>query len=130
MLATVREYALDVLAKGGQLEEMQALHADYFLGLCEEAGVGFAGDEPAIWLDRIERDLDNVRAALGFAFQSGRVELGLRIGSRARTLLARPCARRRGAVLADARTGTPGSRRDRSTRPSPGHRRPAGGGPE
>ncbi len=81
MLATVREYALDVLAKEGQLEEMQALHADYFLDLCEEAGVGFAGDEPAIWLDRIERDLDNVRAALGFAFQSGRVELGLRIGA-------------------------------------------------
>ena len=81
MLATVREYALEVLAAEGRLEEMQALHADYFLGLAEQAAVGLEGDEQASWLERIEQDLDNVRAALGFAFESGRVELGLRIAA-------------------------------------------------
>ena len=80
MLATVREYALDALA-AGRLDEMEAAHAAYFVGLAERAEIGFEGDEQPVWLDRIEQDLDNVRAALGFAFESGRVEQGLRIAA-------------------------------------------------
>jgi predicted ATPase/DNA-binding SARP family transcriptional activator len=81
MLATVREYALEALAARGRLEEMQTLHAEYYLAVAEHASGELEGGEQARWLDRLELDLDNVRAALGFAFESGRVELGLRIAA-------------------------------------------------
>jgi len=79
MLATVREYALEALSAKGNLDEMRTAHAVYFVGLAEQAETGFEGGEQSVWLDRIEQDLDNVRAALGFAFESEKVELGLRI---------------------------------------------------
>ena len=81
MLATVREYALEALAARGRLEEMQTLHAEYFLRLAKQASGELEGEEQARWLDRLELDLDNVRAALGFAFESGRIELGLQIAA-------------------------------------------------
>ena len=81
MLATVREYALEALAARGRLEEMQTLHAEYFLELAKQASGELEGGEQARWLDRLELDLDNVRAALGFAFESGRIELGLQIAA-------------------------------------------------
>ena len=79
MLATIRDYALEALAARGRLEEMQTLHAEYFLDVAELAREGLEGAEQAHWLDRLEHDLDNIRAALTFAFESERVELGLRI---------------------------------------------------
>jgi len=81
MLATVREYALEALAARGRLDEMQLLHAEYFLDVAERANSGLEGDEQGRWLERLERDLDNLRAALSFAFETGRVELGLRTAS-------------------------------------------------
>jgi predicted ATPase/DNA-binding SARP family transcriptional activator len=81
MLATVREYALETLAARGRLEEMQKLHAEYYVAVAERASGELEGGEQARWLDRLELDLDNIRAALGFAFDSGRVELGLRIAA-------------------------------------------------
>ncbi|HEU5263891.1 MAG TPA: tetratricopeptide repeat protein, partial [Gaiellaceae bacterium] len=81
MLATVREYALQVLEGEGRLESARSAHLRHFLELAEEAEAGFEGDEQTAWLERMERELDNVRAALDFAFTSGRAELGLRIAS-------------------------------------------------
>ncbi len=81
MLATVREYARDALIARGRLDEMQLMHAVYFGDLAEQAETGFEGGEQSVWLDRIEQDLDNVRGALGFSFDTGRVELGLRIAA-------------------------------------------------
>jgi tetratricopeptide (TPR) repeat protein len=81
MLATVREYALDVLEGDGRLETAQTSHLAHLVALADEAEAGFEGSEPTAWLERIERDLDNVRAALGFAFATGRTEQGLRIAS-------------------------------------------------
>ena len=43
--------------------------------------VGLEGDEQAAWLVGVELELDNVRAALEFAFQSGGTALGLQIVS-------------------------------------------------
>jgi len=81
MLATVREYALEALAARGRLDRMQLAHLSYFLDLAERAEIGFEGDQQSGWFDRIEQDLDNVRGALSFSFESGRVEPGLRIAA-------------------------------------------------
>ncbi len=81
MLETVREYAVQVLEHEGRLEPARWAHTRHFLELAEEAEAGFERDEQTAWLERMERELDNVRAALDFAFSSGRTECGLRIAA-------------------------------------------------
>jgi predicted ATPase/class 3 adenylate cyclase len=81
MLATVQEYANELLEAEADADELRGRHADFFAALAEGAESGLEGEEQASWLVRVEWELDNVRAALEFAFRSGRTALGLRIVS-------------------------------------------------
>jgi predicted ATPase/DNA-binding SARP family transcriptional activator len=78
MLETVRENALARLAEQGTLDELRARHAERLLELAATAEEELAGPAQADWLDRLELELDNIRAALDWCFASGRVEDGLR----------------------------------------------------
>jgi predicted ATPase/DNA-binding SARP family transcriptional activator len=78
MLETVRENALARLAEQGTLEELRRRHAERFLELAATAEDELAGAEQRQWLDRLELELDNVRAALDWCFASGHVEDALR----------------------------------------------------
>ena len=64
MLETVREYGLECLASTGELEAAQHAHAAYYLALAEEAEPYLSGPEQGTWLDRLEREQGNLRAAL------------------------------------------------------------------
>jgi predicted ATPase len=66
MLETIREYALERLEGSGETEELGARHVAHFLALAEEADPAIAGQESGDWIDRLERDYDNLRAALDF----------------------------------------------------------------
>jgi predicted ATPase/class 3 adenylate cyclase len=81
MLETVREDALARLEAEGALDELRRRHAERFVALAAAAEEGLAGPEQAQWLERIERELDNVRAALDWCLSSGRVEDALRAAS-------------------------------------------------
>jgi predicted ATPase len=81
MLATVHEHAREGLEATDQADALRERHAAYFASLAREAEAGLESDAQAAWLVRIERELDNVRAALEFAFASGDVSLGLRLAS-------------------------------------------------
>jgi predicted ATPase/class 3 adenylate cyclase len=78
MLETIREFGSDVLADTGEASKARRRHASYFLSLAE-------GAEPTLtvrdqgWLDRLEREHDNLRAALRWAIDTGEAETGLRI---------------------------------------------------
>jgi predicted ATPase/transcriptional regulator with XRE-family HTH domain len=79
MLAVVREYARELLAGAGEDALARERHALYFLGLAEAAEPElYEPDHPA-WLDRLELEHDNLRAALGWARETGDVGLGLRL---------------------------------------------------
>ena len=73
MLETVREDAVARLASDGTLADARRRHAERFLAFAEQAEDGLAGPEQAEWLQRAERELDNVRAALDWCFANGRV---------------------------------------------------------
>jgi predicted ATPase/class 3 adenylate cyclase len=63
MLETIREYASEQLGGSGAEEELRERHARFFLALAEEAEPQIIGYSEA-WLDRLESEHDNLRAAL------------------------------------------------------------------
>ncbi|MGH3134452.1 MAG: ATP-binding protein, partial [Gaiellaceae bacterium] len=78
MLETVREHAVARLDGEGTLEGLRQRHAERFLALASSAEDELTGSDQAAWLDRLERELDNIRAALDWLLASGRVEDALR----------------------------------------------------
>ena len=90
MLETIREYGLEALAASGELEAARKTHALYYLALAEEAEPKLGGPQQAMWLERLEREHDNLRAALQWSLvqaeeedarEDGRSrEIALRLG--------------------------------------------------
>ena len=71
LLDTIREYAGEQLEARGEGAEIRVRHGAAFLALAEEAAPHLAGDDQRGWLDRLEREHDNIRAALDHAVASG-----------------------------------------------------------
>ncbi|HVM21493.1 MAG TPA: DUF4062 domain-containing protein [Egibacteraceae bacterium] len=67
MLDTVREYAAEKLADGGDAGATQRRHGAYYLALAETGRTQMRGPGQAEWLDRLEHEHDNLRAALQWA---------------------------------------------------------------
>jgi predicted ATPase/class 3 adenylate cyclase len=78
MLETIREYALERLEASGEANELRRRHAEHFLALAEEAEP-YAREVDADWLDRLDRELDNLRAALDWLESAGETQLALRL---------------------------------------------------
>jgi non-specific serine/threonine protein kinase len=81
MLETIREYALERLVEAGESDRFHRRHADGCLTLAEQAEPGLIGPRQAAWLDRLEADHDNLRAALSWLARHGLAEHGLRLGA-------------------------------------------------
>ncbi|HEY8598811.1 MAG TPA: helix-turn-helix domain-containing protein [Thermomicrobiales bacterium] len=81
LLEPIRHYALERLEESGATEDVRSRHAAWCLLLADETMTALRGPGQIAWLDRLERELDNFRAALGWAFGSGRADLGLRLAS-------------------------------------------------
>jgi DNA-binding CsgD family transcriptional regulator/tetratricopeptide (TPR) repeat protein len=83
MLETLREFSLECLERQGELEAARRAHARYYLALAEAAEPQLLGPEQLLWFDRLERELDNLRAILHVAMAGGEeeVELALRLAS-------------------------------------------------
>lgn len=79
MLEPIRQYALEKLQESAEEDAARRRHAEYFLGLAQEAEPELLGEQQEEWFRRLEREQDNVRAALGWAFSRGESELGLRL---------------------------------------------------
>ena len=71
MLETVRQYAQDCLRERGEWDETRQKHRAYFLRLAEDAEPKLKGPDPKRWLDRLETDIGNLRAALA-SYQESR----------------------------------------------------------
>jgi predicted ATPase/class 3 adenylate cyclase len=64
MLEMIREYAMMKMKESGQEREIRRRHAHYFLTLAEEAKDQLQGPDQSVWLERLEKDVNNLRSAL------------------------------------------------------------------
>jgi len=81
LLEPIRHYAAEHLRAGGEAARWRAEHAAYFLALAELVEPELHGPDQVRWLDRLERERDNVRAALAWCAADARAETGLRLAS-------------------------------------------------
>jgi predicted ATPase/class 3 adenylate cyclase len=78
MLETIREYAAERLQASRHADELRERHAQYFLALAKEAEPNLF-EYSSEWLDRLEREHDNLRAALDRLEAEGEIEVVLRL---------------------------------------------------
>jgi predicted ATPase/DNA-binding winged helix-turn-helix (wHTH) protein/Tol biopolymer transport system component len=67
MLEVVREFALEKLQASNKFEFFQRNHARYFLALAETAAPHLIDEQAVEWLEKLESEHDNFRAALGWS---------------------------------------------------------------
>jgi predicted ATPase/DNA-binding SARP family transcriptional activator len=79
LLETIRQYGRDRLLEAGESDSVRHRHLAFFLRLAERAGPELSGAKPAAWVERLEREHDNLRAALTWSQTAGRAEAGLRL---------------------------------------------------
>ena len=71
MLETIGEFAHERLEASGEGPELRRRHREYFRGLCADAGALSSDPMRDARFDRIEADLDNIRAAIARAVDDG-----------------------------------------------------------
>jgi non-specific serine/threonine protein kinase len=80
-LETVRQYARDKLLESREGAELRGRHLEWFLKLAEQAEPELYGEEQAKWFDRLDAELDNIRAALEWSLGGEEAERGLRLAA-------------------------------------------------
>ncbi len=82
MLESIRQFGLEQLAVLGELRDTRQRHAAYFLSLTERAEPALSTGAQTEWLDRLERDHDNLREVLRWSMTDrGHRETGLRLAA-------------------------------------------------
>ena len=79
MFESIREFAAEMLEAAGEADTVRAAHADVFLALAEEAAPQLQGADQRAWLDHLERDHDNLRAALAWAIERPAPDVAVRL---------------------------------------------------
>ena len=73
-LETIRDYALSRLDEAGERDEYSRRHALHFAAFAGDAGPGVCSREEVRWSDRLEDELENVRAAASWLAGAGEVD--------------------------------------------------------
>jgi predicted ATPase/class 3 adenylate cyclase/DNA-binding CsgD family transcriptional regulator len=85
MLETIRDYGLERLTVNGEMEATQQAHAAYYLALAEEAEPQLLSNQQIMWLEQLDREHENLRAALHWSLEQGEagqsMEMALRLGA-------------------------------------------------
>jgi len=79
MMVTLQQFALNRLRQSGEEMPVRNWHLLYFFALAEQADKEIHGPNQIEWMDRIEAEHDNFRAALDWCISSKQTELTLRL---------------------------------------------------
>lgn len=120
LLETIKVFARERLAELGETTATRDRHLDHYVHAVAEAGVGFATDA-STWGPRLDAELDDLRAAVDWALETGRAaevvrlvadlglywatrsrfrEVHLRLGAALRSSALDPATRAEGASAA------------------------------
>ena len=82
LLETVRDYATAKLLARSQTaaSALRAAHRDHYLALAETAAPHLIGHGQIEWLDRLQLEFDNLRAAISYSLEDPNPTAGLRLG--------------------------------------------------
>jgi predicted ATPase/class 3 adenylate cyclase len=80
-LETIREFARERLAAGGDDAELRARHAQYYVALAERFAPQLLGPEGDTYLGLLAADHDEVRATIAWSLEVGQPEIGLRLSA-------------------------------------------------
>ena len=80
LLETIRQFGADQLFRSDEAAAARTRHLEYFVGFAERAAPMLEGPAEGEWMDRLELDHNNLRAALDWSL-ADQVELGLRLAA-------------------------------------------------
>jgi predicted ATPase len=75
----LRQYGGERLQESGEMEQARDRHLVFFLALAEQAEPQLQGEQQARWMQALNDEAGNLRAALGWSLDAGRTETGLRL---------------------------------------------------
>lgn len=82
MLETIHSFAHDRLIETDESETIHYHHMQYYLQLVEQADIEkYGSDKQYVWRKRLEAELDNLRAAMGWTLEQHNFEYELRIAT-------------------------------------------------
>lgn len=81
MLETLREFGWEQLITTGEAAAAQRAHAAWYLAVAEQAESALWGADQATWLDQLDREKDNLRAALDWAVAQNEILMATRLGA-------------------------------------------------
>ena len=81
LLESIRDYALEKMSQAGEVARLRDRHLDLFLARAEEAAPRLGDAYQQLWLAWLEGEHDNLRVALAWSLEGGRIEAGLRIAN-------------------------------------------------
>ena len=79
MLEPVRHYAGEILEESEKAGKVRDRHAAFYLALAERAEPQLKGRGQVEWLERLEADNDNLRTAIAWLLEKGKVEAAVRM---------------------------------------------------
>jgi tetratricopeptide (TPR) repeat protein len=79
MLETIHAYAIEKLQAHGEGDILRERHANYYLGLAEQVDQKYGDPQQGVWLDSLEQEHDNIRAALEWSLNHRQSILALRL---------------------------------------------------
>jgi predicted ATPase/class 3 adenylate cyclase len=116
MLQVIREYAFEMLQANGEADAIRDRHADAYQALAESAAPHLFGSEQKKWLDRLELDHDNFRAAFDWLVSHSDAQRALRLGAAFWRFWQMRGHLREGRMRLDTALGMPGARDNDSSR--------------
>jgi predicted ATPase/DNA-binding CsgD family transcriptional regulator len=81
LLETMRQYGQEKLRQADEVASIRRRYCDWYVRFVERPGSETGGRQQFEWLQRLDLEYDNIRAALAWLFEQGEVGPGLRLGS-------------------------------------------------
>ncbi len=78
MLETIREYAYERLLERGAADDLRRRHAEHYIDMAERLAAEVMGPRQKELLDRLDRERDNLRAAIASSIELGETTMALR----------------------------------------------------